>query len=55
MPDWHIQDIDEGWPLSRNVPDGEMWADVCKGDINGVSLLLVALAWWKDATEEGSE
>ena len=54
MPDWRAAGTPDRWPLLRNVPPGETWADVRKGERNGVLLLLLTLWWWKGASEPDS-
>lgn len=41
------------WPLQRTVPDGESWAKVRKTGPEGLVLVLLALSWWRSATNAG--
>lgn len=34
------------WPLSRDIAEGENWADLKKGGSSGFGLIVIGLNWW---------
>lgn len=55
MPAWRKPSGKKCWPLLRSAaPHPETWSAIRKRERNGVSLVLLGLAWWKAATSDGT-
>ncbi|KAA1480153.1 hypothetical protein DENSPDRAFT_754361, partial [Dentipellis sp. KUC8613] len=45
QPEWR-RDLENEWPMSRNVPAEESWSTLKKGGKNGLVTVLIPIAWW---------
>jgi hypothetical protein len=52
QPKW--RDIGEG-KLSREVPEGEEWSQICRGGANGFFMIVLTLGWWIMAADQNTE
>ncbi|KAA1479588.1 hypothetical protein DENSPDRAFT_743731, partial [Dentipellis sp. KUC8613] len=44
MPEWRRTSF--GWPLSREISEGDSWDRFMRGGANGMIIMIIALSWW---------
>ena len=53
QPDWRRTDAGV-LPTKKSAPEGETWSALRAGGPHGLFLLLVGMAWWRNAVDPGA-